>query len=236
MSSVGCLWVTVLLCTLGSQLVTGKPQRVAVASNIEICGFQCGKPTLYFLERSSKERIVDFSCMDGHLQFYGTYRESLHLNQTTGCCTITNAQKHDSGVYVLEYQELRKVTRFKYTTYLIIDPVCVTNISARHNRENVSVSVSYSGEEATVVWAWNGGALPERHQLSDSNKTLTVPSTDTGTFTALVSNPVSHSSAHYNLTLPDTEFPSRSRAVGAGIIIAAVSLVFAAGIWICFCK
>ncbi|KAE8588106.1 hypothetical protein XENTR_v10022348 [Xenopus tropicalis] len=80
----------------------------------------------------------------------------------------------------------------------------------------------------------NGGVLPERHQLSDSNKTLTVPSTDTGTFTALVSNPVSHSSAHYNLTLP--EFPSRCRSVGAGIIIAAVSLVFAAGIWICFCK
>ncbi|XP_041429401.1 uncharacterized protein LOC121397183 isoform X2 [Xenopus laevis] len=194
--------IAVLLCILGSQLVTGKSLRVAVASNIQICDFPCEKQVVYFLERASKEQIMDFSCMDRYLHIYGTYRERLQLNQSTGCCTITNAQKSDSGDYVLEYQELRKVTQFKYTNYLIIDPVCVTNITTDRSGENVSLRLSYSGEETTVLWTWNGGALPERHQLSDSNKTLTVPSTDTGTFTVLVSNPVSHTSTHYNLTLP----------------------------------
>ncbi|XP_041430380.1 uncharacterized protein LOC108700601 isoform X2 [Xenopus laevis] len=229
-------FIAVLLCTLGSQLVAGKTLLVAVASNIEICDFPCEKPTVYFLERASKERVMDFSCMDRHLQIYGTYRQRLQLNQSTGCCTITNAQKYDSGKYVLEYQELMKVVQFKYTTYLIIHPVSVTNINATRSDlgKTVALSVSYNGEEATVQWTWNGGALPERHQLSDSNKTLTVPSTDTGTFTVLVSNPVSLTSAHYNLTLPDAEFPSRSHAGRYGIIIAAAVLSFAFGILMCY--
>ncbi|OCT66491.1 hypothetical protein XELAEV_18042741mg, partial [Xenopus laevis] len=154
-------FIAVLLCTLGSQLVAGKTLLVAVASNIEICDFPCEKPTVYFLERASKERVMDFSCMDRHLQIYGTYRQRLQLNQSTGCCTITNAQKYDSGKYVLEYQELMKVVQFKYTTYLIIHPVSVTNINATRSDlgKTVALSVSYNGEEATVQWTWNGGAL-----------------------------------------------------------------------------
>ncbi|KAG8449867.1 hypothetical protein GDO86_016514 [Hymenochirus boettgeri] len=56
------------------------------------------------------------------------------------------------------------------------------------------LGVWYSGEEATVTWTWNGGSLSERHQLGDGNKTLTVPSTDTGTFSVCVTNPVSNRS------------------------------------------
>ncbi|XP_041429406.1 uncharacterized protein LOC121397184 isoform X4 [Xenopus laevis] len=64
MYSLDLLLEAVLLCILGSQLVTGKSLRVAVASNIQICDFPCEKQVLYFLERASKERIMDFSCMD----------------------------------------------------------------------------------------------------------------------------------------------------------------------------
>ncbi|KAE8588112.1 hypothetical protein XENTR_v10022354 [Xenopus tropicalis] len=154
------------------------------------------------------------------------YDTRINLNVSTGCCSIANAGKSDRGDYVLYFYGTDGKKRLATQAIWVIDPVCVTNISARHNGENVSVSVSYSGEEATVVWAWNGGALPERHQLSDSNKTLTVPSTDTGTFTALVSNPVSHSSAHYNLTLTDSAFACRSLGWRIGIIASALGVVF----------
>ncbi|KAE8588116.1 hypothetical protein XENTR_v10022357 [Xenopus tropicalis] len=156
------------------------------------------------------------------------YDTRINLNVSTGCCSIANAGKSDRGDYVLYfYGTDRKKRLATQATIWVIDPVCVTNISARHNGENVSVSVSYSGEEATVVWAWNGGALPERHQLSDSNKTLTVPSTDTGTFTVLVSNPVSHSSAHYNLTLTEAELQSQTGMI-IGIITGFLLLILIA--------
>eukprot|EP00079_Xenopus_tropicalis_P018191 XP_004919291.1 PREDICTED: uncharacterized protein LOC100497235 [Xenopus tropicalis] len=199
-------------------------QWVAVSSYIEVCGFICNEYGVYQLDRSPPAPILELVCPDKsarpYVRIYNPYIERVFVNETSGCCLIRNAQRSDTGDYVLEWTGKNKWIRT--TKYLVIDPVCVTNISARNNGENASVSVSYSGEEATVVWAWNGGALPERHQLSDSNKTLTVPSTDTGTFTALVSNPVSHSSAHYNLTLPSKEAESQSYT---GMIFGIISVL-----------
>ncbi|KAE8588111.1 hypothetical protein XENTR_v10022353 [Xenopus tropicalis] len=208
---------------------TSDSQWVAVSSYIEVCGFTCNEFGVYQLDRSPPAPILELVCPDKsarpHVRIYNPYTERVFVNETSGCCLIRNAQRSDTGDYVLEWTGKNKWIRTAKCQ--VIDPVCVTNISARHNGENVSVSVSYSGEEATVVWAWNGGALPERHQLSDSNKTLTVPSTDTGTFTALVSNPVSHSSAHYNLTLPGTETDMSSQPVQRSRIpiIALVSFL-----------
>eukprot|EP00079_Xenopus_tropicalis_P018190 XP_004919289.1 PREDICTED: uncharacterized protein LOC105945139 [Xenopus tropicalis] len=202
--------------------------RVAVSSDLRLCGFTCNKDGIYTLV--GRVDILDYVCRDKSVHFNTLYESRLQMNVSAGCCIITNAQKSDTGKYLLQFQEFLKRKHLVQTTEcFVIDPVSVTNISVRHNGENVSdsgetvsLSVSYSGEEATVVWAWNGGALPERHQLSDSNKTLTVPSTDTGTFTALVSNPVSHSSAQYNLTLPSKEAESQSYT---GMIFGIISVL-----------
>ncbi|KAE8588105.1 hypothetical protein XENTR_v10022347 [Xenopus tropicalis] len=200
MLSLDLLLLAALLCLPGYNAMPRNTEWVRVSSDIKLCSLRCDGAGIYTLDRDSSLPILDFACSDNSTNIYSNYQQRLSLNVSAGCCTIANAQPSDSGTYELSfYGERKKKVLVGVTKYCVIDPVCVTNISARHNGENVSVSVSYSGEEATVVWAWNGGALPERHQLSDSNKTLTVPSTDTGTFTALVSNPVSHSSAHYNL-------------------------------------
>ncbi|OCT69087.1 uncharacterized protein LOC108699358 isoform X2 [Xenopus laevis] len=208
--------------------------QVAVSSDIELCGLTCAQYGIYTLDRLPDVPILDFACADASYKIYGAYRERLLLNVSSGCCTIRAAQKNDRSEYELKFMGMDKKLRLVQRTQCwIMEPVSVTNITTNRSGENVSLRVSYSGEETTVLWTWNGGALPERHQLSDSNKTLTVPSTDTGTFTVLVSNPVSHTSTHYNLTLPDAEFASRSHAVAAAMIIAAVSLAFAAAIFIC---
>ncbi|XP_031746569.1 uncharacterized protein LOC116406462 [Xenopus tropicalis] len=223
---LGLLWFIVLLCSAHCSLGSENVQWVPVSSDLRICGLTCESLGIYTLDLAPDKPILDFACSDKSLRIYSMYDTRINLNVSTGCCSIANAGKSDRGDYVLYFYGTDGKKRLATQAIWVIDPVCVTNISARHNGENVSVSVSYSGEEATVVWAWNGGALPERHQLSDSNKTLTVPSTDTGTFTALVSNPVSHSSAHYNLTLTDSAFACRSLGWRIGIIASALGVVF----------
>eukprot|EP00079_Xenopus_tropicalis_P013370 XP_002941701.1 PREDICTED: uncharacterized protein LOC100495491 isoform X1 [Xenopus tropicalis] len=202
MYSLDLLLEAALLCLPGSGLVSRNTEWVRVSSDIKLCSLRCDEAGIYTLDRDSSLPILDFACSDNSTNIYSNYQQRLSLNVSAGCCTIANAQPSDSGTYELSfYGERKKKVLVGVTNYHVIDPVSVSPIQPKHSDrgESVSLSVSYSGEEATVVWAWNGGALPERHQLSDSNKTLTVPSTDTGTFTVLVSNPVSHSSAHYNL-------------------------------------
>ncbi|OCT66490.1 uncharacterized protein LOC108700345 [Xenopus laevis] len=188
-------------------------QWVAVSSAIEICGFTCNQYGVYQLDRVPPAPILEFICPDksarAFVRIYDPYNERVLVNETSGCCLIGNAQRSDTGDYALEWSG--KDNWIRTTTCRVMDPVSVSNITTNRSGETVSVSVSYSGEEATVQWTWNGGALPERHQLSDSNKTLTVPSTDTGTFTVLVSNPVSRSSTEYNVTLPAKESESQSK-------------------------
>eukprot|EP00079_Xenopus_tropicalis_P019443 XP_012809098.1 PREDICTED: uncharacterized protein LOC100495491 isoform X3 [Xenopus tropicalis] len=210
MYSLDLLLEAALLCLPGYNAMPRNTEWVRVSSDIKLCSLRCDEAGIYTLDRDSFLPILDFSCSDNSTNIYSNYQQRLSLNVSAGCCTIANAQPSDSGTYELNfYEERKKKVLVGVTKYNVIDPVSVSPIQAKHSDrgESVSLSVSYSGEEATVVWAWNGGALPERHQLSDSNKTLTVPSTDTGTFTALVSNPVSHSSAHYNLTLPEADLP-----------------------------
>ncbi|XP_041429409.1 uncharacterized protein LOC108699066 isoform X5 [Xenopus laevis] len=203
MYSLDLLLEAALLCLSGSGLVSRSIEWVRVSSDIKLCSLRCDEDGIYTLDRDSSLPILDFACSDNSTNIYSDYQQRLSLNVSAGCCTITNAQSSDTGTYELSfYGKTKKKILVGATKYQVIEPVSVTNITTNRSGENVSLSVSYSGEETTVLWTWNGGALPERHQLSDSNKTLTVPSTDTGTFTVLVSNPVSHTSTHYNLTLP----------------------------------
>ncbi|XP_018088946.1 putative pregnancy-specific beta-1-glycoprotein 7 [Xenopus laevis] len=201
--------------------------QVAVSSELRLCGLTCERDGIYTLDREPHVGILEYACRDKSKNFNRAYESRTLLDESSGCCIIRNAQKSDTGNYLLEFHEYGKIMQRVYiTTCVIMDPVSVSNISTNRSGETVSVSVSYSGEEATVLWTWNGGALPERHQLSDSNKTLTVPSTDTGTFTVLVSNPVSLTSAHYNLTLPERELRSRTEEKNRIRFVAPVAFVF----------
>ncbi|XP_041429408.1 uncharacterized protein LOC108699066 isoform X2 [Xenopus laevis] len=206
MYSLDLLLEAALLCLSGSGLGSRSIKWVRVSSDIKLCSLRCDEDGIYTLDRDSSLPILDFACSDNSTNIYSDYQQRLSLNVSAGCCTIINAQPSDTGTYELSfYGKRKKKILVGATKYQVIDPVSVSTIMTNRSDsgETVSLSVSYSGEEATVLWTWNGGALPERHQLSDSNKTLTVPSTDTGTFTVLVSNPVSHTSTHYNLTLPE---------------------------------
>ncbi|KAE8588138.1 hypothetical protein XENTR_v10022359 [Xenopus tropicalis] len=192
--------ITWLLCFLiaSSHVVVAetaftKQLSVAVSSDIELCGLNCDKSGMYTLDRAVGDPILDYFCPEKSIFYHDFNRERLRVNVSTGCCIIKNALKNDTGNYQLMFHGIKKEVWVQETSCLVMDPVSVSNITSNLDESGMKtiLSVSYSGEEATVVWAWNGGALPERHQLSDSNKTLTVPSTDTGTFTAHVSNPVS---------------------------------------------
>uniref|UniRef100_A0A1B8Y5Y0 Uncharacterized protein n=1 Tax=Xenopus tropicalis TaxID=8364 RepID=A0A1B8Y5Y0_XENTR len=195
---LGLLWFIVLLCSAHCSLGCENVQWVPVSSDLRICGLTCESLGIYTLDLAPDKPILDFACSDKSLRIYSMYDTRINLNVSTGCCSIANAGKSDRGDYVLYFYGTDRKKRLATQAIWIIDPVCVTNISTRHNGEN----------------------------LSDSNKTLTVPSTDTGTFTALVSNPVSHSSAHYNLTLTDSAFACRSLGWRIGIIASALGVVF----------
>eukprot|EP00079_Xenopus_tropicalis_P019442 XP_012809096.1 PREDICTED: uncharacterized protein LOC100496185 isoform X5 [Xenopus tropicalis] len=206
-----------------------KELSVAVSSDIELCGLKCDKSGIYTLDRAVGVPILDYFCPEKSIHYHDFNRERLQVNISTGCCIIKNAMKSDTGDYDLIFQGTKKEVWVQKTSCLVMDPVSVSNITSNLDESGMKtiLSVSYSGEEATVVWAWNGGALPERHQLSDSNKTLTVPSTDTGTFTALVSNPVSDEIIECVLPRPEEEefLPElRERKVEIGLC-AALSII-----------
>ncbi|KAG8430745.1 hypothetical protein GDO86_020058 [Hymenochirus boettgeri] len=203
---------------------------VAVSSNIEICGFTCDKGGSYWLIRSGRS-ILEYICK-GAIQ--KTPNKCIRMDVSSGCCNISNAQKSDSGVYTLEYRPEHGDVQKHSTTYKVIGPVFISNItsSPSDSGEKVTMSVWYSGEEATVTWTWNGGSLSERHQLGDGNKTLTVPSTDTGIFSVCVTNPVGDKyCSQYTAPPPDVK-PSPTRRVKRIGIIGAVFPLIIVCMWI----
>ncbi|XP_041429416.1 uncharacterized protein LOC108699357 isoform X3 [Xenopus laevis] len=225
--------ITWILCVLiaTSQVVVAetaltKTLSVPVSSDIELCGLTCETSGMYTLDREFGVPILDYFCPEKSINFHDWNRERLQVNVSTGCCIIKNALKSDTGNYELMFQGTKKEIWVQKTSCLVIDPISACIITTEYSDSGETyLRVFYSGEEATVLWTWNGGALPERHQLSDSNKTLTVPSTDTGTFTVLVSNPVSHTSTHYNLTLPESRSRLRIGLCAALSIVTGMAII-----------
>uniref|UniRef100_A0A803KFY1 Immunoglobulin V-set domain-containing protein n=1 Tax=Xenopus tropicalis TaxID=8364 RepID=A0A803KFY1_XENTR len=189
-------------------------QIAAVSSNLSLCGLTCERDGIYTLDKVPNVGILEYACRDKYKNFNKAYKGRARLDESSGCCIIRDGQKSDNGDYFLEFHEYGKRKQLVQTTayVIILRPqdllfmycVCLMFIYLSHFLVSLPRPSVCDQHKRQAQWRKCECEcfLPERHQLSDSNKTLTVPSTDTGTFTALVSNPVSHSSALYNLTLP----------------------------------
>ncbi|XP_063295824.1 cell adhesion molecule 2-like [Pelobates fuscus] len=84
-----------------------------------------------------------------------------------------------------------------------MDKVSITSLSSSLSNSGLTTSlrVQFTGDmEQTVTWTRDGGDLPEGHQLSKFNDTLTVRSTDYGTYRVTVTNSVSEDHAQLTLT------------------------------------
>ncbi|XP_075428779.1 uncharacterized protein LOC142467231 [Ascaphus truei] len=104
------------------------------------------------------------------------------------------------------------------------NPVVISQITSNSSLpgSDVSLHVLFSGEETTVTWEVDGGALPARYQLSNGNRTLLIPSAQRGDdgrrFSVGVTNPVSEDSREYVLQL-----------IGAELIVHQESINVTAG-------
>ncbi|XP_075429145.1 uncharacterized protein LOC142467395 isoform X2 [Ascaphus truei] len=168
--------------------------------------------------------MLDMFCNDHHTKIYDNYKYRLHLNTSSGCWVLRDARKEDSGVYEIRFHSSAEKL-LKSTQISVIDPVVIYNITSNSSLlgSDVSLHVLFSGEETTVTWEVDGGALPGRYQLSDRKRTLLIPSAQRGDdgrrFSVGVTNPVSEDSREYVLQLIDN---GSSNQLSAGAVAGVV--------------
>ncbi|KAE8588599.1 hypothetical protein XENTR_v10022630 [Xenopus tropicalis] len=222
-----------LLCLWMVHIAASKTEWRARSSTLELCGLTCEGSGFNTLERDSA--ILEIDCKYKSLKIFNGYYSRTHVNISTGCCSIQNLSKSDTGAYnIFNIESEKKLVQSTY--YVVIDPVQIRSLSSSRSDGGREVRVTYTGDEATVIWTWNGGALPMGHRLSDGNKTLTVPSNYTGTFRVYIRNPINETSAEINIPLPES--PSRSVQARAGTIGGAVilDLIVLVSCWVWACR
>ncbi|XP_075429143.1 cell adhesion molecule CEACAM1-like isoform X1 [Ascaphus truei] len=175
--------------------------------------------------------MLDMFCNDHHTKIYDNYKYRLHLNTSSGCWVLRDARKEDSGVYEIRFHSSAEKL-LKSTQISVIDPVVIYNITSNSSLlgSDVSLHVLFSGEETTVTWEVDGGALPGRYQLSDRKRTLLIPSAQRGDdgrrFSVGVTNPVSEDSREYVLQLIDNGSSNQlSAGAVAGVVVGILVII-----------
>ncbi|KAM9320412.1 uncharacterized protein PAF06_004932 [Gastrophryne carolinensis] len=179
---------------------------VRTGSDISYCGMKCPDPwgalELYRICGATDEPLLENFCKDQYIKNHISSR--LHLDMSSGCWTLTHAQRSDSCVYNIYHYSKTEYVRSS-TDIRVLDPVLISNISSNCSRlgEDIAVSVHYSGEESAVTWELEGARLPERYRLIDDNRTLIIPSVQRGDaqrrFRVTVTNLISEETRDYCL-------------------------------------
>ncbi|CAH2326948.1 pregnancy-specific beta-1-glyco 7 [Pelobates cultripes] len=196
---------TLLLLPLGISSGSDIVQ-VAVGSDLALCGMTCGAKGFVILDCSSKpEPILEYNCEQHYMKLFSNYWHRVDFNELNGCAIIRNVQKSDSGRYMwILIEEDGTESMYQSARHSIVDKVSITSLSSILSNSGLTTSlqVQFTGEmEHTVTWTRDEGDLPEGHQLSEFNDTLTVRSTDYGTYRVTVTNSVSEDHAQLTLTV-----------------------------------
>ncbi|XP_063295395.1 uncharacterized protein LOC134582674 [Pelobates fuscus] len=203
--------------------------RVAVGSDLSLCGMTCVTGGYAILDCSPKpEPILEYNCDLRYWKAFSNYRNRVDFDESRRCAIIRSVQSSDTGRYMWVLIDTdRKETVYNSTRCRIMDKVSITSLSSSLSNSGLTTSlrVQFTGGMDTVTWTRDGGDLPEVHQLSEFNDTLTVRSTDYGTYRVTVTNSVSEDHAQLTLTVSATTKPApvsrRLRIVSTATIMAA---------------
>ncbi|CAH2326952.1 pregnancy-specific beta-1-glyco 7 [Pelobates cultripes] len=174
------------------------------------------------------EPILEYNCDNSYWKPFRNYWHRVDLDVSSGCATIRNVQKSDIGRYFWVLMDKDRTESLKqYTRYSIMDKVSITSLSSSLSNSGLTTSlrVQFTGEmEHTVTWTRDGGDLPEGHQLSEFNDTLTVRSTDYGTYRVTVTNSVSEDHAQLTLTAEPAPVSGRFSVSWIAVSIMAAAI------------
>ncbi|XP_063295394.1 uncharacterized protein LOC134582673 [Pelobates fuscus] len=176
------------------------------------------------------EPILEYNCDLRYWNPFSNYRHRVDFDVSSGCAIIRNVQKSDGGRYFwLLIDKNRTESVNQYTRYSIKDKVSITSLSSSLSNSGLTTSlrVQFTGGMDTVTWTRDGGDLPEGHQLSEFNDTLTVRSTDYGKYRVTVTNSVSEDHAQLTLTAEPAPVSGRFRVswIAVSIMAAAICAV-----------
>ncbi|XP_072892385.1 uncharacterized protein [Hemitrygon akajei] len=151
-----------------------------------------------FFDRSILRHVPGHSLVEPSEQF--EFR--LHFDTSNGALTVNGAEHGDQGDYtfIVDGQELRIIQ------LRLVDELSEGSIFT--NIESLGFTVELTcevfGDSIVYQWQKNGGEISQRHQLTDENRTLVIPSAsseDCGVYTCITTNPVSSIQTNYTLML-----------------------------------
>ncbi|XP_072892403.1 uncharacterized protein [Hemitrygon akajei] len=176
-----------------------------------------------FIDRSILRHVPGHSLVEPSEQF--EFR--LHFDTSNGALTVNEAEHGDQGDYtfIVDGQELRIIQLH------LVDELSEASIFT--NIESLGVTVELTcevfGDSIVYQWQKNGGEISQRHQLTDENRTLVIPSAsseDCGVYTCITTNPVSSIQTNYTLMLRGLSLKDviLIAVLTAGQVISAPSL------------
>ncbi|XP_072921801.1 uncharacterized protein [Hemitrygon akajei] len=151
-----------------------------------------------FISRSILHHVPGHSLVEPSDQF----KFRLHFNTSNGALTVNGAEHGDQGDYtfIVDGQELR-IIQLRLLDELSEGSI-FTNIESLGS--TVELTCEVFGDLNVYHWQKNGGEISQRHQLTDENRTLVIPSAsseDCGVYTCITTNPVSSIQTNYTLML-----------------------------------
>ncbi|XP_072886817.1 uncharacterized protein [Hemitrygon akajei] len=151
-----------------------------------------------FIDRSILHHVPGHSSVEPSDQF----KFRLHFNTSNGALTVNGTEHGDQGDYtfVVDGQELR-IIQLRFVNELSEGSI-FTNIESLGF--TVELTCDVFGDSKVYQWQKNGGEISQRHQLTDENRTLVIPSAsseDCGVYTCITTNPLSSIQTNYTLML-----------------------------------
>ncbi|XP_062904262.1 uncharacterized protein LOC134346684 isoform X2 [Mobula hypostoma] len=151
-----------------------------------------------FISRSILHHVPGHGSVEPSDQF----KFRLHFNTSNGALTVNEAERGDQGDYtfIVDGQELRRIQLRLFDE--LSEGSIFTNIESPGF--TVELTCDVFGDSNVYQWQKNGGEISQRHQLTDENRTLVIPSAsseDCGVYTCITTNPVSSIQTSYTLML-----------------------------------
>ncbi|XP_072115200.1 uncharacterized protein [Mobula birostris] len=163
----------------------------------------------------------------GLVEMSDQFKFRLHFDTSNGALTVDGAEDGDQGDYtfIVDGQELRIIQLHLFDE--LSEGSILTNIETLGF--TVELTCDVLGDSNVYQWQKNGGEISQRHQLTDENSTLVIPSAsfeDCGVYTCITTNPVSSIQTNYTLMLQGLSLKDiiMIAVLTAGQVISAPSL------------
>ncbi|XP_072115197.1 uncharacterized protein [Mobula birostris] len=176
-----------------------------------------------FISRNILHHVPGHSLVEMSDQF----KFRLHFDTSNGALTVDGAEDGDQGDYtfIVDGQELRIIQLNLFDE--LSEGSIFTNVESLGL--TVKLTCDVIGDSNVYRWQKNGGEISQRHQLTDENSTLVIPSAsfeDCGVYACITTNPVSSIQTNYTLMLGGLSLKDiiMIAVLTAGQVISAPSL------------